>query len=89
MKQGIIIGIGATIVGAAFFACSSQGNPTGNFFKNLTAANCQDPQAIVQNIPAGVLTPAQQLQLANLACKAFFGTVSAPTPAPGNSPVVQ
>lgn len=73
----------------ALAACSStQANPFDTFIRNITAAQCDNPQQALQNIPLGFLTQAQALEAVELVCAGMFGTAPAPTPAPGNQPAI-
>ena len=89
MQAVAAVAFGA-FAGAAFIsaqACSQQ--DLGNFLKNVSAAECATPasqQAAIANIPMGFLTEAQAAQVVALYCVGEFGTVAAPTPAPGMSP---
>ena len=81
----------ALIGGAALLAgCSSQSgqpNPIETLNRNLLATLCANGKTLLVNIPTGVLTPAQVQGAQDTACSTAFGTVAAPTPAPGMGPV--
>ena len=67
--------------------CSAAQFDTG--FKNLTAAQCANQQATLQNLPLGFLTPAQAQQVLGAVCSALYGTTAAPVSATGMSPVLK
>lgn len=76
--------IGAAIVFAANIAgCSMFQNAA----RNLLAFNCANGATLLQDVPTGMLTPAQIANIENAACSTAFGTTAAPAPAPGNNPV--
>jgi len=77
------------VLGCILYACSQQTIDT--FLRNLTAAQCATPQsqeASIANFPLGVLTMAQAQEIVAAFCVGEFGTVSAPTPAPGMQPAI-
>jgi hypothetical protein len=78
------------VMGGMWSACSttSQPNSLETLIRNLTAAQCDNQAATLANIPLGLLSQAQAAQLLSLACAGIFGTAPAPTPAPGNNPVI-
>ena len=78
--------IGSFVLACLLSGCSQAALDAG--FKNLTSAQCQDPQAAVQNIPLMFLTSAQALQVVEAACTALYGTSPAPTTAPGQKSVL-
>lgn len=85
-----LLGLFAVVILVSLAACSStsQANPFEIFVKNLTAAQCDNPQAALANIPLGFLTQAQALQAVEAICTGMFGTAPAPTPAPGMQPAI-
>lgn len=79
--------IGMLALRLAGCGSTSQPNPIETFLRNVSAQNCANQSALISQIPAGFLTPAQETELVSLVCAGFFGTAPAPTPAPGNLPV--
>lgn len=58
-----------------------------NGARNLLAFNCANGATLLQDVPTGLLTPAQLKNIQDAACSTAFGTTAAPATAPGNSPV--
>lgn len=81
MKTLIIAALALGVVGCS----ATQSNPFETFIRNITAAQCANPQAALANIPLTFITPAQALEAVEGVCVGIFGTVAAPTPAPGMS----
>ena len=88
-KIGSMVGwMGLTAFALIFAAaCSSKNDPIQTFFKNVAASDCTNPQQFVNNLPLVVGSPALVTAGLEQICTGLFGTVPAPTPAPGNSPV--
>jgi len=78
------------IAGAmAIPGCSStQPSAFATFLRNLTAAECDNQQSVIANLPIIGLTPTQAANLLAGACAGMFGTAPAPTPAAGNQPAI-
>lgn len=74
-------------VGALAFAGCSSTSPIDVFAKNLTAAQCDNQNATLSQLPLTFVTPAQAQMILAGACSALFGTSAAPATAPGNSSV--
>lgn len=74
-------------VATSLDGCTSAAADLSNFNRNLLAAVCSNPSAAIANIPS-LLSPAQAEQAIGGLCAATFGTVAAPTPAPGNQPAL-
>jgi hypothetical protein len=70
-----------------FAACSSKQDPIKTMFANIAAADCVNPQQFVNNLPLVVGSPALVTAGLQQICTGMFGTVAAPTPAPGNTSV--
>lgn len=77
----------ALLIFLAFGCSASSPSPLETFARNLTAAQCDNQQATLANLPLTFVTPAQAATILAGACAALFGTSPAPTPAPGNGPV--
>jgi len=87
MKLAIaIIAISLAVIVVALLGCTQTAFDTG--FRNLTAAQCDNQQATLANLPLTLLTPAQAGQILGSVCATLFGTSPAPTPAPGMGPVI-
>lgn len=86
MKKVLITALAAL----AFAGCSTTSQPDAfqTFLRNLTAAQCADPAAAVAQIPLGFISQAQAVQAVTAVCSGLFGTVAAPTTAPGNLPTI-
>lgn len=84
MRKRVKLGLLAIVF--VLGGCSQTALDSG--FKNLTSAQCQNPQQTVQNIPLMFLTSAQALQVVEAACTALYGTAPAPTTAPGQKSVL-
>jgi hypothetical protein len=67
-------------------ACSTQ--TFDQFLRNVSAAGCANPAATLANAPIGVLTPGQAQEALAGFCAGEFGTIAAPTPAPGMAPAI-
>ena len=72
------------IVGVAFACSTSRTSALETFLRNLTAAECDNQQATLANLPMLGITPAQAATVLAGACAGEFGTAPAPTPAAGN-----
>ena len=69
----------------ALGACSTAQNQA--FIRNVAAGDCSSPaaeQKFLANIPTGLITEAQMQAALDQVCMGAFGTVAAPTTAPGN-----
>jgi hypothetical protein len=93
MKRILGIGLVAVAFGLAALVngcstSSSAPNSFESFIRNITAAQCDNPQAALANVPVGFLTPAQALEIVQGVCTGIFGTAPAPTPAPGMQPAI-
>jgi hypothetical protein len=77
------------ITAALAFACSTtKPSALETFLRNLTAAECDNQPATLQNLPMLGITPAQAATVLAGACSGLFGTAPAPTPAAGNLPAI-
>lgn len=81
LTLALAVALGALLF---FVGCSQQQADISNFNRNLLAAACADPASTIANVPGGFITPAQATQALTGLCAATFGTVAAPTTAPGN-----
>ena len=101
MKTRIIQAVSALVLGLAvgmlfvftigtIAGCSQQQIQQG--LRNVSAADCSTgatQQAFINNLPGNLfVTPAQELAILGQLCYADFGSVPAPSTAPGNSPMI-
>ena len=85
-RLSVIVLAAIGVAALAVWGCSSsnsQANPFETFVRNITAAECDNPQAARANVPLTFITPAQALEIVQGVCTGMFGTAPAPTPAPG------
>jgi hypothetical protein len=89
MRRKTLLTAAVLLVGAIAFACStSKPSALETFLRNLTAAECDNQQATLANLPMLGITPAQAATVLAGACAGEFGTAPAPTPAAGNQPAI-
>ena len=84
----VVVIVGMLAGGLSAVQLSNTPNSLQTLLRNLTAAQCDNQQSSLSNMPLGILTQAQAEQLLSLACAGVFGTAPAPTPAPGNVPAI-
>jgi hypothetical protein len=89
MRRKTLLAAAVLAAAAIAFACStSKPSALETFLRNLTAAECDNQQATLANLPMLGITPAQAATVLAGACAGEFGTAPAPTPAPGNQPAI-
>ena len=89
MRRTLFVAVVVTAFAAIAASCStSKPSALETFLRNLTAAECDNQQATLANLPMLGITPAQAATVLAGACAGEFGTAPAPTPAPGNQPAI-